>query len=268
MEYLGDTREAIGQEKAGIFRAGRPAVCADPDPPRSLLEHARRTGARLIRLGEDFSAVREDSGWHYRGPQWDLPDLPLPVMAGSFQLRNAAAAVAALESLQQRLPVDGSAIRGGLRQARAPGRFQRVAGSPETLLDVAHNPQAARALAATLQENPGWGRTLAVAGMLADKDVEGVVSALVPAVDAWWVCTPDSPRALDAAAFAAVVRRHAGAAPVNALVEPIAAYRAARSAAHDGDRILVFGSFHTVAAILAALKPSRDADTSPEPLPH
>jgi dihydrofolate synthase/folylpolyglutamate synthase len=268
MEYLGDTREAIGFEKAGIYRPGRPAICADPEPPVTLLEHARTSGAALIRLGEHFSAAREGTGWRYRGPQWDLQDLPLPAMAGGFQLRNAAAALAALESLQQRLPVDAAAIRRGLRQARAPGRFQRIAGSPETLLDVAHNPQAARALAATLQENPGPGRTLAVAGILADKDVEGVVAALAPVVDAWWLCTPDSPRALEAGALVEVVRRQAAAAPVHVLADPLAAYRAARSAARDGDRIAVFGSFYTVAAVLAELKPDQDADRLPEPLPH
>ncbi len=250
MDYLGDTREKIGLEKAGIFRAGRPAICADPRPPASLLEHARNIGADLRRVGRDFAAEREDGQWTYRGTEVRWPALPLPAMAGAYQLRNAAAALAVLEALRTRLPMSGQAIRKGLAAARLPGRFQRIARAPEVILDVAHNPEAARALAATLRDQPAAGRTLAVVGMLADKDAAGVFAALSGEIDAWWTCMPDSPRARDAAALAGILREHAESAPIRVQQDVNAALAEARSEAREGDRILVFGSFYTVAAVL------------------
>jgi dihydrofolate synthase/folylpolyglutamate synthase len=250
MDYLGDTRDAIGFEKAGIYRAGRPAICADPAPPASLLAHAREIGADLRCIGRDFFAQRDDSHWHYRGPCFDWPALPLPAMAGAHQLHNAAGALAALEALGKRLPVGETAVQRGLLAAQVAGRFQRVARAPEIVLDVAHNPEAARALAATLRAQPVAGRTLAVVGMLADKDAAGVFAALQGAIDGWWVCTPASPRARDAAALATILRAHAGATPVRVQPDVNAALAEARSAARENDRILIFGSFYTVAAVL------------------
>jgi dihydrofolate synthase/folylpolyglutamate synthase len=252
MDYLGDSREQIGFEKAGIYRAQRPAICADPQPPASLLEQAGRIGANLYRIDEAFHVREEDGSWSYRGQRWNFTGLPLPTMAGAHQLRNAAAALAALENLQERLPVTESAIRQGLLDARVPGRFQCFGADPQTVLDVAHNPQAARALANSLQHKLVHGRTLAVVGMLADKDAAEVIEALVARVDAWWVCRPDSPRALAAEALAEMVRKHAQGVPVMVCSAPLQAYRAAQSEARDGDRILVFGSFYTVAPVLAA----------------
>jgi dihydrofolate synthase/folylpolyglutamate synthase len=250
MDYLGDTREQIGFEKAGIYRAGRPAICADPAPPASLFEHARQIGADLRCVERDFSAQREGDQWTYRGLTLSWQALPLPAMAGACQLRNAAAALAALEAVRARLPVSEAAIRQGLAEARVAGRFQRIARAPDVILDVAHNPEAARALAATLREQPVPGRTLAVVGMLADKDAAGVFAALHGEVNAWWTCTPDSPRAQDAATLAALLRAHAGSAPVRVQQDVNTALREAQSAAREGDRILVFGSFYTVAAVL------------------
>ncbi|MHB1145410.1 MAG: bifunctional tetrahydrofolate synthase/dihydrofolate synthase [Thiobacillus sp.] len=250
MDYLGDTREQIGFEKAGIYRAGRPAICSDPEPPASLLEHARHIGADLRCVNREFSARREDDHWIYRGPDTTWPGLPLPAMAGAYQLRNAAAALAALEAVRDRLPVSGTAIHQGLTTALAPGRFQRIARMPDLILDVAHNPEAARALAATLREQPTAGRTLAVAGMLADKDAAGVFAALRNEIDAWWTCTPGSPRAQDAVALAAILRTQVDSAPVSVQPDVNTALAEARGAAREGDRILVFGSFYTVAAVL------------------
>jgi dihydrofolate synthase/folylpolyglutamate synthase len=250
MDYLGDTRDKIGFEKAGIYRAGRPAICADPAPPASLLEHARRIGADLRCVERDFAAQREGGQWTYRGTEVSWPALPLPTMTGAYQLRNAAGALAALEALRARLPVSDAAIRQGLVAAQLPGRFQRIARAPDIILDVAHNPEAARALAATLREQPVAGRTLAVVGMLADKDAAGVFAALSGEIDAWWTCTLDSPRGRDAAALAVLLRDHAGLAPVSVRADVNAALAEAQSAAREGDRILVFGSFYTVAAVL------------------
>ncbi|MGA9162956.1 MAG: bifunctional tetrahydrofolate synthase/dihydrofolate synthase, partial [Thiobacillus sp.] len=154
MDYLGDSREQIGFEKAGIYRAGRPAICADPAPPASLIGHARHIGAALRCVGQDFSARREDDHWTFFGADVTWQALPLPAMPGAYQLRNAAGALAVLESLQAYLPVSEAAIRAGLARAQVPGRFQRIAHAPEVILDVAHNPEAARALAATLREQP------------------------------------------------------------------------------------------------------------------
>jgi len=158
--------------------------------------------------------------------------------------------MAALEAVAVRLPVSEVAIHQGLAAAQAPGRFQRISRAPDVILDVAHNPEAARALSVTLREQAIPGRTLAVVGMLADKDADAVFSALANEIDAWWTCTPDSPRAQAAGTLAATLARHAGNAPVSVQPDVIVALNAARNAAHEGDRILVFGSFYTVAAVL------------------
>ena len=250
MDYLGDSREAIGYEKAGIFRAGRPAICADPAPPSTLLAHARAIDADLRCLGRDFAAQRQPAGWTFQGRALRWDDLPLPTLAGTYQLRNAAAALAALEALAARLPVPLAAIRAGLRAAHVAGRFQRIAGTPELILDVAHNPDAAAALAAALREQPAAGRTLAVVGMLADKDAAGVFAALAGEIDAWWLGTPASPRARPAAELAATLRTGVPGAAVEVCTEIAAALRKAQGAAREGDRIVVFGSFVTVAAAL------------------
>ena len=254
-DYLGDTREAIGFEKAGIYRAHRPAICADPTPPASLLSHAQAIGAGMRRFGEDFSIEHAPGAWNYRGHHWALSGLPWPAMAGGHQVRNAAGAIAVLESLRTRLPVDECAIRQGLLEARVPGRFQRLGMNPEVILDVAHNPEAARALATTLGEYPIAGRTLAVAGMLADKDVAGVIAALSDCVDDWFVCTPDSRRALSATALAECIRHVANAVAV-IRNDPQSALAAAQEQASVDDRIVVFGSFYTVSALLNHVRSS------------
>jgi dihydrofolate synthase/folylpolyglutamate synthase len=250
IEYLGDTREAIGFEKAGIYRAGKPAICSDPVPPVSLIEHAHSIGARLSCVGQDFSAQREADQWIYRGVTTTWSGLPVPTMAGACQLRNAAGALAVLETLRARLPVSEMAMRQGLAAAQVPGRFQRIACAPDVILDVAHNPEAARALAATLREQSVSGRTLAVVGMLADKDAAEVFAALAGEIDAWWVCMPDSPRARDATTLAAILRPQVGNTPVYIEPDVNMALAEARSAAREDDRILVFGSFYTVASVL------------------
>ncbi len=248
--YLGDTREAIGYEKAGIFRAGRPAICAEPLPPASLLQHARALEADLLRIDQDFTALRTDQHWTWQGRHTIWRDLPLPRMAGAYQLRNAAAALAALEALHTRLPVSAAALHQGLRAASVAGRFQQIAASPTVVVDVAHNPEAARALAATLAGQPVAGRTLAVVGMLEDKDAAGVFQALKQSFDGWWVCTPDTSRACPAVQLAATLKMQIPDAAVVVESGPVAALAAARNAAREGDRIVAFGSFYTVAALL------------------
>lgn len=247
--YLGDTRDKIGFEKAGIYRPRRPALCADPDPPASLTTHIASLQAEGRMLGKDFNFEVESSGWTYRGRDWVLQNLPMPHMPGAHQVRNAAGAIATLEALHGTLPVNAAAMAQGLVQARVAGRFQRIGNAPEIVLDVAHNPEAARALAATLRVQPVAGRNLAVLGILADKDVAAVLGALTPCFDSWFVCTPDSPRALAAESLASQLKQHTEA-PVTLYHSPQDALQNALKHAAVDDRIVVFGSFYTVAAVL------------------
>lgn len=251
-DYLGITREDIGREKAGIFRAGRVAVCADPDPPTALVDRAREIGAVLLRIGIDFGFVAEQRQWRYFGPGGARHGLPYPALRGTYQLANAAAALTALDALHARLPVDMGAVRDALVSIELPGRFQVLPGRPVTVLDVAHNVQAARALADTVAAMGFHPQTLAVFGIMADKDIDGVIAALKPRVDQWLVATLPPPRG----ATAMRLRRHLEQAGVvaNAIRtfdDAGAAYRAAREIATEADRIIVFGSFLTVAAALA-----------------
>jgi dihydrofolate synthase/folylpolyglutamate synthase len=242
--FLGDTRDAIGAEKAAIARPGRPLIVTDPAPPQSVIAHAAHCGAPLWRYGIDYTAAAaEADDWAWTCGD-DCLRLPRPGLAGAVQLRNAASAVLAARLLRGRLPVADAALARGVRQARIPARFERRGRDPEWLLDVAHNPEAARNLAANLRAQPSPGRTLAVLGMLADKDVAGVIAPLADLIDTWHVAGLDGPRGADgqhlvgqlAAIGVTAVRMHADVA---------AACRAAADAADVG-RVLVFGSFHTV----------------------
>ena len=253
-DYLGHTRDAIGLEKAGIFRTGRPAVCGDVDPPATLVAEAARLRAPLHRLGEAFAYRDEGRQWRYRGPGGERFGLPFPALRGRYQLANAATALAALDLLRGRLPVDAGAVRTGLLAVEVPGRFQVLPGRPTIVLDVAHNPHAARALAATLGEMGFHPRTLAVFGMLRDKDIAAVIEAVRGRVDHWHVATLPGPRGARADRIAGLLQA-AGVAPGaiashDAVVEALAA---ARGEATEADRIVVFGSFLTVSAALAAL---------------
>ena len=253
MEWLGDTRELIGAEKAGIFRGGRPAICADPDTPSSVRETARAVGAQYLEIGRDFEASGDDRQWQYRGPRGLRAGLPVPAMRGTYQIGNAAAAITALDALRERLPVGTQDIRTGLVTAVVPGRFQVLPGRPSIVLDVAHNPHAASALAGTLAGMPRAHRTFGVFGMLRDKDVAGVVAAMKSEIDVWCIAGLDGPRGADARALAAHVAAIAPWASLECHADVASAWRAAVEAAGDDDRICAFGSFHTVAAALDAI---------------
>ncbi|HET9046053.1 MAG TPA: bifunctional tetrahydrofolate synthase/dihydrofolate synthase [Casimicrobiaceae bacterium] len=256
-DYLGPTREAIGREKAGIFRAGRPAICGDRDPPRSLVEYAREQNAPLYRLGADFDAVDEGSQWRYRGPAGERFGLPMPALRGRHQLGNAATALAALDLMRDRLPISGGAVREALVGVELPGRFQVLPGRPTIVLDVAHNPHAARVLAATLGDMGFHPETHAVFGMLADKDLRGVIDALRSRVDRWHVAPLPGPRGASAQQLVDHLRA-AGVpdADIRRYDSIDAAFRGARNAIGEADRMIVFGSFLTVAAALAAHRPA------------
>jgi len=250
MEYLGGTREAIGAEKAGIFRSGRPAVVADPDPPASVVQHAADIGADLLLAERDFGARARDQDWIFWSINGRRAGLPWPALRGDFQLGNASAALMALEALRTRLPVDMGAVRRGLVEVELSGRFQVLPGRPMVILDVAHNPHAAARLRENLARLRG-GRTLAVCAMLADKDIAGVADTLADSVDAWFVAPLPGPRGLTAQAMQAALRARLRA-PVQACASVDAALEQAREQAGPDDKIVVFGSFLTVAAALAA----------------
>ncbi len=249
-EFLGATPEAIAREKAGIFRAGSPAVLGSRALPAVLEEQAQAHQAPLKRLGIEFDYDRLGVRWRYRGTRWNLGDLPAPALVGDIQYANAATAIAALEELVPRLEISGEAIARGLGVAHLEGRFQCIrAAGVEWILDVAHNPDAARVLAANLGARPVAGRTLAVCGILADKDAAGVAAELGSRIDEWWMATTSGARGTDGAALAARMAPHLQA-PVHIAADIEAGCAAALAAARGGDRIVVFGSFHTVAPAL------------------
>jgi len=255
VDYLGSTREAIGREKAGIFRAGRQAICGDADPPRTLVAHAEAIGAPLWRIGRDYAFAASGLQWRYTGPAGARHALPFPALRGAYQLGNAATALAALEALRERLPVAANAIRTGLVDVELPGRFHVLPGRPVIVLDVAHNPHAAQVLADTLSSMSYHPRTLAVFGMLADKDIDGVIAAMQSRIDQWYVATLPGPRGAAASRIVAALRK-AGvdASAIHDFDGIEQAFAAARAAASDTDRIAAFGSFLTVAATLLAAR--------------
>ena len=247
--WLGGHREQIGAEKAAIFRSNRPAVCGDPTPPASLLAAAKQIGARLFVRRKDFDVVLRKGGWDWQSAQSEWPALPRPALPGSFQIDNAAAVLMTLECLRDLLPVSLEAVKVGLQDASVPGRLQICEGPVQRIFDVAHNPQAAAAVADYLAAQYRKGKTRGVLGMLADKDVASVVSALKDQVDTWYLGTVQDERGLAAREIAQ--RAALDAACFDSLT---AAYQQALAEARPGDRILVTGSFVGVAQVLASLQ--------------
>jgi dihydrofolate synthase/folylpolyglutamate synthase len=249
--FLGNDREVIGYEKAGIFRAGKPALCADPNPPQRLIEHAQSIGADLKLIGRDFSAKRMDNQWSFLMGDIHRHALPIPALRGGYQLGNATAVLAVLELLRERLPISLGDVKRGLLEVDWPGRFQVLPGRPLTVLDVGHNPHAVRAMVASLNTLPFAENRLAVFSMLSDKDVDSVIELAKGAFDEWYVGGLDMPRGQSGEALAAKLAAH-GIAKVKTFATVEEAWHAALSAASENDRITVFGSFHTVAAVMAA----------------
>lgn len=253
-DYLGDDREAIGFEKAGIARRGRPLVLGEDDPPSSVLRHAYAIGASAIRIGCDFFFERlGNKRWCWREPGFQV-ELPMPALAAPVQLRNAAVAIAALRALDA--PLTDAAIVSGVSEAHLPGRLQRFErDGVEIIVDVGHNPQAARELAGWLRSMPIPGETHAVYAALADKDVAGVVAALTTQVGHWHLAglAEHAPRGRDVAHLAQRLSDTAAADGARH-ADVAGALDAALAGARRGDRVLVLGSFHTVAAALQWLQ--------------
>ena len=248
--YLGNDREAIGFEKAGIFRAGRPAIFGDTDPPRSLTAHAEAIGADLQLLGRDFRFESSGQQWDFVGRRAARRALPMPALRGRWQLKNASSVLAALDAVADRLPVSIGEVKRGLALVRLPGRLQVLPGRPAIVLDVAHNPHAARALADGLGDMGFFENTFAVFAMLADKDIGGVVDAMRGRVDRWYVAAVEGERAASAGQVAKVLASK-GLAEATRTFETVAsALDNARRDAGPNDRIVAFGSFLTVADAL------------------
>jgi dihydrofolate synthase/folylpolyglutamate synthase len=267
-EFLGTSLEAIAREKAGIFRRARPAVLGSTSVPQIIETIADSIGARLKRPGIEYRSTRQDAVWHYHGPRWDLPQLPPPALWGETQYDNAATAIAAVEEIDTRLGVSAAAVARGLRSARLVGRFQVIAPSaarrPTWILDVAHNPDAARVLARNLRALPAAGRTLGVCGILADKDSVGIVEQLRDCIDVWWFAPTDGARGFSGAALAQGVAAQLKG-PGNVAAGIPEACRAACAAAGPTDRIVIFGSFHTVGPALEWLEANRFLQSPPLP---
>jgi len=252
--WLGDNRDAIGFEKAGILRAGRSAVFSGVAMPATIRRHAASLGASLSVAGEDFwlEACDKDWQWHSR-TQAPLP-LPLPALGGQHQLQNAAGVLMALQLLRHRLPVSPQAIRRGLLEVELAGRFQVQPGQPQWIFDVAHNPDAMAQLAARLQQLPGEGKTWVVVGMLKDKDAATALRPLAPLVHHWFVTALPyaGARAMSPSVLQAVIGALAGEPSVSAHEDVVSACKAAHGVASKPDRIVVCGSFYTVADAMQA----------------
>ena len=262
MDYLGDTREKIGYEKAGIFRAGRTAICSDPVAPASLIAHAKVIGADLWLFGRDFNYSGDKQQWNYGGRDQRRNALAYPSLRGANQLLNASAALAALEVLRDKLPLGAQEVRTGLVLVDLPGRFQVLPGRPAVILDVAHNPHAAATLAQNLDNMGFFSYTYAIFGAMSDKDIAGILAQLKGRIEHW--CLTDLPLARAASAQTlktAVLEAgfyEADAPDAQSSIEcfssPAEALGNASNRAGENDRIVVFGSFWTVAGILAAKK--------------
>lgn len=264
VEWLGPDRESIGFEKAGIFRAGKPALCADPHPPQSLLDHAAAIGANLRLIGRDFGFERPVSETSENRLQWRWwcrsgehvlkRALAYPGLRGTTQLYNASVALAALEAIMDRLPVTMQAIRPGLIETELAGRFQVIPGKPAIVLDVGHNPQAVRVLADNLASMGFFDRTHVVLGMLNDKDISGALLPLKGKVDYWHAATLDGVRGSSAETLAGIIGQAGLGGEVICYPSPRLAMQAAKEQAAESDRIVAFGSFYTVAGALQALR--------------
>jgi dihydrofolate synthase / folylpolyglutamate synthase len=251
-EFLGPDRETIGREKAGILRAGKPAIVSDPMPPRSVVKAAEALGADLWLQGRDYNFSGDKQQWAWAGRGRRYAGLGYPALRGANQLVNASGVLAALTALRERVPVTAQAIRNGLAFVELPGRFQIVPGQPALVLDVAHNPHSIAALAANLDSMGFYPTTHAVFGAMGDKDLAAMLRRMDPLVDRWYFTDLATPRAAAATSLQALWQSLSTRKDVSSgtHANPQEALGAAVGAADPTDRILVFGSFYTVGGVL------------------
>jgi len=248
--YLGNDRESIGFEKAGIYRGGRAAIFGDTNPPERLVAHAKEIGADLQVLGRDFHPEAHERQWDFIGRRGAKRALPFPALRGRWQLKNASVALAALDEIADRCPVSLGEVKRGLTNVRLPGRLQALAGRPQVVLDVAHNPHAARALADGLGDMGFFERTFAVFAIMGDKDIGGVIDAMRGRIDHWFVSSVAIERAAPARRVAELLAERGLSGATRTFATVGAALEEARREAGPNDRIVAFGSFYTVAEAL------------------
>lgn len=246
MDWLGNSREAIAKEKAGIMRANKPVVIGDYDPPAVLFEEAAAYGAHAYVANRDFSAKKTGPDtWEWRSENTCYENLPQP----HLPLQNAATAIMAVECLEEKLPVTRQHIEQGLLKASLPGRFQRLKTRVPTIVDVAHNPASTQLLAQRLVEEPIKGKIRAVFAMLADKDIAESIRPLLPLVAHWHIAGLDMPRGASSEMLAQHLQA-LGVVDYDSHTSVSLAYKAAQQDSFENDCVLVFGSFHTVAGVL------------------
>ncbi|NOU13794.1 MAG: bifunctional tetrahydrofolate synthase/dihydrofolate synthase [Methylococcaceae bacterium] len=251
VEWLGGTREAIGGEKAGIFRAKTPAVVGDLDPPQSLLAKAKDQQARLFCLGKEFNYQKLTNGWQWSGGNRQIDNLPEPALKGEHQYRNASSAILATQLLSETLPVSDDAIRQGLQNVTLPGRFQLIDDDVPVLLDVGHNPQAVRTLVEYLHEYFPNNRVHAIFSMMKDKDIAGVIDIMKPVISQWFFAPLTTPRAVSELAMREIFSQKSLTNVSFGYSGFAEAFSAAKNQSQKGDLLLVFGSFFLVSDCLA-----------------
>ncbi len=252
--FLGDTREKIGFEKAGIYRAGKPAICADPMPPKSLVDYAKSIGADFWQPGIDFNFQGDQQQWAWNGRGKRFSGLGYPALRGANQLLNASGVLAALCALRDKLPVSVQAIRNGFAMVELPGRFQIIPGQPTIVLDVAHNPHASATLSKSLDKMGYFPYTYAIFGVMQDKDINAVIKPMLEIVDFWYCVDLPTPRAASAEHLAHRLRelgvKDSDISGVEVFNSPATAYEKSLNKVSQNDRIVVFGSFFTVSGVL------------------
>lgn len=251
--FLGNTREAIGFEKAGIYRTQKPAICGDNHPPKSLIAHAESIDADLLLINRDFHVKKMASGWEYRHENLSIT-MPALSLEGDFQLNNAACALRAVFALNEHLPVTHAQMCAAMQNLQLLGRFYRWCESPDIILDVAHNPQAAKSLAHNLHQHPCSGKTIGVVAMLADKDIKNVLIELLPHLSAWYIADSNHERGAQADVLKQHLNGVVNAESITCFNSVSKALDAAYIDCAKNDRIIVFGSFYTVADALEFLQ--------------
>jgi dihydrofolate synthase/folylpolyglutamate synthase len=255
VDWLGETREAIGWEKTGIFRAAIPAVVGDANPPASLAHSAEEKNTPMYCIGQDFDYQKQQTGWDWLSGNRCI-HLPHPVLKGEHQYRNAAAVIFAIISLAQRLPVSEAAMQQGLANVELSGRFQLIDGDIPVLLDVGHNPEAVKTLVDYLNSTFPEKRIHAIFAMMKDKDIASVLEIMNPVVYDWFVAPLNNPRAATEAMMQKIFSQSSVARVSFGFSDFAKAYQMAKSQSQQGDLLLVFGSFLLVSDCLINLRKS------------
>ena len=250
MDYLGHTREAIGFEKAGIYRANKIAICGDFDPPQSLIKYCESIHAELKMIGKDFAYEAHHDSFDFSIESSFVMNIILPKLQGDFQLANASSALMAVKIMEDQLPLTEAAIQQGIASALLPGRFQEVKINPSLILDVAHNPHAAKSLRDNLRTHSVSGKTIAVFSILRDKDILGVVAAVSLDIDAWYIAEIENERAANIDTICKAIQKVNPSAHIVTFKNIQEAYQFASNEVERNDRIIAFGSFYTVADIM------------------